>query len=621
MATGLGVLLAIQIILTAGLVSAQSGTREFDVRVDKSVLVKMTDGTRLSTDIYYPVGASEPLPTVLIQLPYDKNGYRGARSPANYFARNGFVVVVQDMRGRFESEGVYVVSKDNRDDGYDTLSWIAEQGWSNGKVGTYGCSYLGETQIQLATARHPNHTAAIPQAAGGGFDGTYRPFLYMDGGAFELASGLSWFSFAGSKSFNIPPPETPDSTYSRIVQNMQTGLPTPPIDLVEAFKELPVIDILSSRGFPKTDYEDFIRHIPGDPYWKTLNYATVTDSFNVPALHVNSWYDLGPRETLMTFNLMQTNATGEVGRENQFVIISPTDHCRSESARNPLILGERDLGDPTFAYFELYRDWFDHFLRGVDNGVTDRPRIQYFLLGANEWRYADAWPLPTSERVSYYLHSGGAANSLAGDGSLTTVPPEAEPPDEFSYDPADPVPSVGGPICCTSPSAAPAGSYDQTEVEKREDVLVYTSEPFTEGVEVTGELEAVLYVASSARDTDFTVKLVDVYPDGRAFNVQESILRARFREGYDKVVHMDEGEVYELHIDLHATANYFGPGHRIRVEVSSSNFPRFDRNLNTGGNNYDESEWVVARNKVYHDRRYPSRIVLPIVTSTAAGQR
>lgn len=589
---------------------------QYEVRLEKSVLIPMRDGVRLSTDLYVPIDAPAQVPTILIQTPYNKNRYMRMRQPgsdAYFFAGQGYRVAVQDVRGAFESEGVYVVSQANRDDGYDTVAWLAAQPWSNGKVGTYGCSYLGEAQLQLAATRPPHHAAAIPQAAGGAYDGTYRPFLYMDGGAFELASGLSWFTFAGHKNYNRPPPGLSDEEYRAQVQDMQTQIPPPRVNLSELFQELPILTTLERHGFAPSDYKDFVRHIPGDPYWKSLNYVHDADSFNVPTLHVNSWYDLGPNETMILFNLMQDHATGPEG-QHQYAIISPTDHCRSEFVRAPLILGERDLGDPTQAYYQIYLDWFDHWLKGVDNGVLDRPRIQYYLMGLNEWRTADAWPIPGTAFTKYYLRSGGDANTRNGDGTLGTEPATGdEPADTYTYDPMNPVPSVGGPICCTSPNAAAAGSYDQSEVELREDVLVYTSEVLAEGLEVTGEMEAVLYVSSDARDTDFTVKLVDVYPDGRAFNVQETILRARYREGYDRVVLMEEGEVYELRLDLHATGNYFGPGHRIRVEVSSSNFPRFDRNLNTGGNNYDESEAVVARNTIHHSARYPSHVVLPIV--------
>lgn len=586
---------------------------QYEVRLEKSVLVHMRDGVRLSTDLYFPIGAPGPLPVIAIRSPYNKNGFQDPPSLAHEFAKHGFAVAIQDMRGRFESEGHYIVGRANRDDGYDFISWLAEQPWSNGKIGTYGCSYLGENQLQLAATRHPNHAAAIPQAAGGGYDGTYRTFAFMDGGAIELASALGWFHSAGSKTFNRPAPESSDSAYREMVQDMQTRPPLPQVDLRESFWQLPIIGIVRRNGITSSDYDDFVSHIPGDRYWKSLNYVDDNDRFDVPALHVNSWYDGAVNETLALFNLMSRNAMSARGRDNQFAIISPTAHCLSESAREHTVVGHRDMGDARFPYYQTYVRWFDYWLKGIDNGVTDIPKLQYYLMGAGEWRSADAWPLPGTEFTEYYMHSGGHANTRNGDGTLSTEPPNNEPADRFTYDPANPVPSVGGPICCIGADDAPAGAMNQSEVELRNDVLVYTSAPLEEGVEVTGPLEAILYVSSDARDTDFTVKLVDVQPDGTAYNVQEGILRARFREGFDRVVLIEGREVERLRIDLHATGIWFGRGHRIRVEVSSSNFPRFDRNMNTGGNNYDESEWVVAHNAVHHTTEHPSHVILPLV--------
>jgi len=339
------------------------------------------------------------------------------------------------------------------------------------------------------------------------------------------------------------------------------------------------------------------------------------DRFDVPALHVNSWYDGAVNETLQLFNLMSRNAVSARGRDNQFAIISPTAHCRSELAGEHTVVGTRDMGDARFPYYQTYIRWFDYWLKGIENGIIESPKLRYYLMGAGEWRSADAWPLPGTEFTKFYLRSDGRANGRNGDGELSREPPTEEPPDRFTYDPADPVPTVGGPICCIGADDAPAGAFDQSEVELRNDVLVYTSAPLERGVEVSGPLEAILYVSSDARDTDFTVKLVDVLPDGTAYNVQDGILRARFREGFERVVLMEEGRIYRLRVDLHATGMWFGPGHRIRVEVSSSNFPRFDRNLNTGGNNYDESEWLVAHNAVHHSAEHPSHVVLPLVTA------
>jgi putative CocE/NonD family hydrolase len=586
---------------------------QYEVRLEKSVLVHMRDGTRLSTDLYFPIGAPEPLPAVVIRTPYDKNGSREAPSSPIALAERGYVAAVQDMRGRFESEGHYIVGRANRDDGYDFLSWIARQPWSNGRIATYGCSYLGESQLQLAATRHPNHTAVIADAAGGGYEGTSRPFVLTNGGAIELAAALDWFSRFGLKTFRRPPPDAADSAYRAMVQHTETRPPGPRLDLDEAFWKLPVIGILQESGLTPTDYEGFVSHIPGDRYFKSLNYVDDTDRFDVPALHVNSWYDSGVRETLTVFNLMRKNAISARARNNQFAIISPTLHCRTGLATEHTVVGDRDMGDARFPIYDIYVQWFDYWLNGIDNGVTDMPRVQYYLMGAGEWRSADAWPVPGTEITAFYLHSGGHANTRRGDGMLDTVPPRDEPPDRFVYDPADPVPSVGGSMWNVRAETVRGGSVDQSDVELRSDVLVYTTPPLDEGVEVTGPLEAILYVGSSARDTDFTVKLVDVLPDGTAYNVQEGILRARFREGFDRVVLMEEGNVYRLRVDLQATGMWFGPGHRIRVEISSSNFPRFDRNLNTGGTNYDESEWVVAHNTVYHTEKHPSHVVLPVV--------
>ena len=582
----------------------------FEVRLKPTVMVAMRDGVRLATDLYFPVGAAEPLGTIQIRTPYGKMSHRNPESAARFFASHGFAVAVQDMRGRFQSEGEYVVSGSDRADGYDLISWLEEQPWSNGRIGTYGCSYLGENQMQLSAERHPAHAAALPQAAGG----SYRYFGVIFGGVTELAASLGWFRGAGTKVFYRVPPGTPRDVVLQ-VEEMFNPAPTPPeLDFAEAWRTLPFIDMLKEAGAPPTDFEDFVSHEPGDPWWLPFGYVQPTDRFDVPALHINSWYDLGVNETLKLFNLLRENADSPRGRDHQYAIISPTDHCTSEIATASTVVGERELGDARLRYWDIYLDWFEHWLKDEDGEVLTMPKLQYYLMGANEWRSAETWPVEGTEFRRLYLHSAGSANTRQGDGRLAWDPPSDEqPPDRFTYDPGNPVPTVGGPVCCTGTANAPAGGFDQGEVEDREDVLVYTSEPLDEGLEVTGPIELVLWVSSSARDTDFTGKLVDVYPDGTAFNVQEGVLRARYREGYGQKLWMEEGGVYELRIDLQATANYFGPGHRIRVEVSSSSFPRWERNLNTGGNNYDETEWVVAENAVHHTGLRASHVLLPVV--------
>ena len=550
-------------------------------------MVPMRDGVRLSTDLYFPADATGPYSTVLMRTPYGKDREPPYGGAITLLVEAGYAVAFQDTRGRSASEGEYTVRFSDREDGFDAVDWLVDQTWSDGQVATYGCSYLGETQITLAAERHPNHVAAIPMAPSAAYDPGGRPWTSFDGGAFELAQTAGWF-MSGSAS-----------------------------DRLELYRSLPVVDIVRKSGVVGSDYEDFASNTPVSDYFRTLDFIRPDDRFDVPALYVDSWYDFGVAETLKLFNQQRERAVSARARDNQYVIIAPSTHCAWTRPRNPRAgsnqtAGARDVGDWRIDFEDLYLRWYRFWLDGQDGRISDMPRVQYYVMGANEWRSADAWPVPGTTYESFYLHSGGAANSLSGDGSLTTAPPGRESSDTFTYDPADPVPTLGGQACCTGMSTG-AGGYDQSEIEARPDVLVYTSAELDEGLEVTGPLEAVLYVSSDVPDTDFTVKLVDVYPDGTAFNVQEGALRMRYREGLSTKVLMEDGEVYEIRLDLHATSNYFGAGHRIRVEVSSSNFPRWSRNLNTGGNNFDETEWAVATNSVHHSTEYPSRVVLPVV--------
>jgi putative CocE/NonD family hydrolase len=580
----------------------------FEVELRESTWIPMRDGVRLSTDLYWPRDAGERLPVILIRTPYDKKTSRRADSAARTFAGQGYVVAVQDVRGKHESEGEYAISKADVADGSDATTWLATQPWSNGKVGTYGCSYLGDTQVMQARARNPHHAAMLPQAAGSSIH--YRYFGTMDGGVVELSGGLGWFRDYGSKVRLRYPEEMPQALRGLF----QVAPVLPPIaDYRPIWSSLPLVDMMRRAGGPPTDWEDFVSHPPGDPWWDQFGYIKPDDRFDVPSLQVNSWYDFGVAETLQQFNQFRANATSPRSRDNQFIIVSPTEHCRSEAASERTRVGQRELGDARLPYWDLYVRWFDHWLKGVDNGVTAMPKARLYVMGRNVWRDEQEWPLARTRFVKYHLHSGGRANSLFGDGTLSPNAPATEPSDSFTYDPAAPVPSVGGPGCCSGTSEAPAGALDQSAVEQRQDVLVYSTPPLEGGLEVTGPLEVVLYVSSSARDTDFTAKLVDVYPDGTAYNLQESILRARYREGYGREVWMNRDGTYRLRIDLKATSNYFGPGHRVRLEISSSSFPRYDRNLNTGGRNYDETRWLPARNTVHHDANRPSHLVLPII--------
>jgi len=555
----------------------------YAVRVEENVRIPMRDGVKLATDLYFPEGATGKLPAILIRTAYSrKNATKMGAPDLRMFAEHGYVVAVQDVRGKFDSEGHFTYWAPEGNDGSDMLDWMAAQSWSTGKIGTYGCSFLGEDQILLAKLRNPHHTAMIPQAAGG----TYRQMDLLEGGAVSLWAA-SWSLRWGSKIESNPTP--------------------PNIDLQKMYLTLPLIDMLKKAGGPPTDFENLASHEPDDPWWGQLGSIDDHDRFNTPALLMTSWNDTVANEAFVLAKLMHKNDESALARDNQFVVAAPTTHCAYETATEHTIVGGRDLGDARFDYPDLYLRWFDHWLKGIDNGIPEMPKVQFYVMGANRWRSANDWPIAGTKFTKYYLHSRGRANTRSGDGALSTAAPSEEPPDRFTYDPKSPVPTTG------SASAGGSMAGDQKEVENRSDVLVYTTPPLQEGVDVTGPLEVVLYVGSSARDTDFTAKLVDVYPDGTAFNLQWGILRARYREGFNKKVWMKPGEVYPLKIDLHSISNYFSAGHRIRLEISSSNFPRVDRNLNTGGNNYDETDSVVAENEVHHAKVRPSYIVLPIV--------
>lgn len=593
---------------------------EYDISLRRSIMVPMRDGVELSTDLYFPEGAGDKLPVVLMRTAYNKNAYWETERGAPYvFAGQGHVVAVQDKRGRYESyKSQYSVYGGDDTDGYDTVDWLARQPWANGKVGTYGCSYLGDVQMMQARHRNPQLAAMVPQDSGGSLgyvDGRYRYGSFVSGGALELAYGFTWLWSSGNKIYYGPPDRIDASEWfaTEAARYFDPAPTLPEMDYEEAWATLPLVDMVRAHDGPLTDWEDLVSSGMTDPYWDQFGYLGDDDRFDVPALFINSWYDAGARDLFHEFDLLSRNAESARARDNQFIITSPTTHCGEEEATEQTIVGARDLGDARKDLWKIYVDWFDHWLKGIDNKVTEMPKVQYYLMGKNEWRSADEWPLPNTRFTTYYLHSDGRANSRYGTGSLSTMAPGDEPPDSYRYDPATPVPSKGGNMCCTWRTRLAAGSFDQSDTEMRQDVLVYSSHVLQEGIEVTGPIEALLYVSSSAKDTDFTAKLVDVYPDGKAYNVQEGIFRARYREGFDKKVWMSLGEVYEIEIDLQATSNYFGPGHRIRLEVSSSNFPRFDRNLNTGGNNYDEAEWEVAANTVHHSGKHASHIVLPVV--------
>jgi len=568
----------------------------FEVRREDSLRIPMRDGVFLSTDVYFPItpaaetATSTKLPAILIRTPYGKRGeflQRPVPIP-QMFAGQGYAVVVQDVRGKFESEGTYQLAAGDVADTDDTVRWIASQAWSNGKVGMYGCSVPGAIQVKAAAkSGNPNLVAILPQATA---TATWRSNVFWKGGALELGAALPWFHRWGR----------------RMNDGESAAAPETEIEWPAVLRSLPLLDMDARAGSPPTDWRDWLVHAPNDPWWQQFDFITPQSELRVPALFVSSWHDHGIGQTLEQFRILRRNATTPEARDKLFILISPTTHCQSETmSTERTLIGERSLGDARFDFFGTYLKWYDRWLRAADNDAEHMPRVRYFVMGLGVWKDAADWPIPATTLTPYYLNSDGRANSRFGTGMLSPDPPTEDGADQYTYDPAFPVPDGA--------RGTVVNAFDQREIEMRHDVLVYSTQPLERGVEVTGHLSAVLYVSSSAPDTDFTAKLVDVYPDGTAYMVQEGILRARYREGLNRRVWMQEGTVYKLTVDMEATSNYFSPGHKIRLEISSSSFPRFDRNLNTGGNNFDETSWQPARNRIHHSPAYPSHLLLPVI--------
>lgn len=590
--------------------------------VDRMVMVPMRDGVRLATEIYRPRDAQGPVPAVFWRTPYNFSPLPppNLERPSALLkfgldaVERGYAFVVQNERGKFFSEGDWEILGRPRTDGYDALTWITDQPWSNGKVATLGCSSTAEWQMGFAAMRHPGHAAAVPMGQGAGI-GRMGPFYeqgnFYRGGALQLPMAVWLF---GEQNTQRPtfPPETSREDLERLATYFDLAAKMPQVDWKRALWHLPIQTIMESVGGPEGIFREFAARTPDDPGWYEGGLYHDDEPFGVPALWVNSWYDLSVSPNLALYGHVRANADEEV-REHQYMVIAPSLHCNMYRLTNPLVVGERNFGDTDFGFDEMLWSFLDRFTKPEANGFEDRyARVRYFLMGEDGWRNADNWPPAGVEPMILYLGSDGNANSAAGDGKLTAeAGGDGDDADRFVYDPGSPVPTHGGAFCCMGEHEP--GSFDQRGIEARADVLVYTTEPFAEPLAVVGSIDVILHVSSDAPDTDFTVKLVDVHPDGRAFNLDDTILRMRYREGFDGDVRMEAGEVYEVRLGPLATANVFGAGHRLRIEISSSNFPRYDRNLNTGGNNYDESEWRVARNAVHHSAEHPSRIVLPVL--------
>lgn len=576
------------------------------VVVEKNVMVAMRDGVRLATDVYRPEGEG-PFPTVVQRLPYNKE----LPTLVNFCfdvlraAQAGYAVVVQDTRGRFASEGEFVPFTDEAADGADTVAWAAGQPWSNGQVGMVGGSYFGATQWLAATEAPDALKAMAPFVT---TDQYYDGWAYQ-GGAFQLGFNLHWtllFLALGDLQRRLGKGEATLEELGGMIAAVDRN--------DELFRRLPLRD-LTELGDTAPYYQEWLDHPSYDDFWRATAPRESYGNVTAPALNMGGWYDLFLNGTIENYVGMKAQGGSEQARRLQRLIIGPWAHGPLAGwfpERSYGVLSGVDAADIT----GLQLRWFNHLLKGEDTGLEDDNPVRIFVMGANEWRDEDDWPLPGTDYVDYFLHSGGSANTAAGDGTLTTQPPGDEPEDVYLYDPRNPVPTVGGATFLPGLLiGANAGPRDQRDVELRSDVLCYTTPPLSEPLEVIGPVELILHVSSSVPDTDFTGKLVDVAPDGRAENLVDGILRVRYRKSLSDPVLMEAGRVYELRINLVATANVFAAGHRIRLEVSSSNFPRFDRNTNTGGTIAEETlqDAQPAINRVHHTTDHASRLVLPVV--------
>lgn len=584
---------------------------ESSLSIEKDVPVPMRDGTVLRADVYRPATPGK-YPVILQRTPYNKNLLAGVILMLDVMrtASEGYAVVIQDTRGRYASDGEFYAFRDDIMDGYDSVEWCAAQAWSNGNVGMYGASYVGATQWLAAISTPPHLKAIFPLITASHY---HEGWTYQ-GGAFSLGFNVSW------TLARLAP-----DTLMRLIQ--KDAAPADQLgQLIGAIDDLRVrFQHLPLKDFPFLNeaapyFYDWLAHSDDDEYWARWNIEARHSAVRVPACNVGGWYDIFLGGTLRNYLGMREYGATPEARQGQKLVIGPWYHTL------PLgnVVGEVDYGFSSHAFVTdldgLHIKWFDHWLKRKQNGLLEEPPVRIFVMGENVWRMENEWPLARTQYTKYYLHSNGNAKSLRGDGRLNPEPPRTEPADVYVSDPRNPVPTRGGGVTGW-PAAMPGGAFDQRAIEERQDVLVYTTPVLEQDVEVTGPISLSLYAATSAVDTDFTAKLVDVQPDGYARNLTDGILRGRYRESRTAAKLLTPGEVYEYSIDLWATSNVFKAGHRIRVEIASSNFPRFDRNPQTGEAAAEARQLEPALQRVFHDESHPSHIVLPIIPHGADANR
>jgi len=554
------------------------------LKVKYNVWVPMRDGVRLSADVYMPDKLGK-YPVLLMRTYYGKcNVTSEMKEFVSYFVEHGYVVVIQDCRGRYDSEGEFYIEISDFNDGYDTVEWCATQKWSNGKVGMFGCSYPGCIQWSAAISGNKHLICIVPR------DATSDD--YFNGGFMHSGVVQGWLGWcirtAGRTSRN------------NLIKE---------INWYKVYKHLPPIKLDEHLGFNFPWWKDYFKNPCYGKYWERMSYENKHHLVSVPSLNIGGWYSITDIDgTIRNFLGVVQKGKKLPSETHHKLLIGPWPHCKAVSS-----LGELDFGkDAKLDLKEVHLKWFDYWLKGKNTNIMEEPPVKYFLMGANKWCTAHEWPPEGVSYVKYYLHSGGKANSLLGDGLLNTGLPENEIADQFTYDPGNPVPFL---IFDYRPEEEVI--LDQKVVERRDDVLVYTAPPLEEDLNVVGPIRARIYASSSAVDTDFVAKLVDVHPNDTAVFLTIGVVRARYRKSFEKPAFIKPGVVYEYDIDMSNTANQFKKGHRIRLEVSSSAFPFFLKNQNTGKNIGTDTDSIVARQRIYHNKNYPSHLQLPILKKPA----
>jgi predicted acyl esterase len=610
--------------------------------IDRKVMVTMRDGKRMAADIYRPKDTSKKYAIIFSRTPYNfnfwdvKNGTYRDMTNELQAVQHGYAMVEMNERGHFFSEGNYDILGAPLTDADDEFTWLGKQPWSNGNVGIIGCSSTAEWQMAAASLGNPALKTLIPESFGAGV-GKVGPYNeqgnWYRGGAVQTLF-IDWVYAEQNQVRPMFPPDTSQADLIAASKLFDLAPQMPPVDWVAVYQTLPEKDWMKVAGGPKGIYADkmdnttggaMIERTPGDPAWRKGGiWQSDTMPINIPGLWMMTWYDVSTGPNLAAYNFVRSTAKGDAANE-QYAIIAPTLHCGYKRATEHTVVGERDMGDARLNYDDITFGWFDTFLKGEKSElIAKMPKVQYYTMGLNKWQHSDTWPPVGAKTVKLTLESGGHANTLAGDGVLAGggewLKFMAEPTlaakgfDEFTYDPMHPTPSYGGNVCCAAHTiVGEGGALDQRKMEDRPDILVYTSEPLAKDTEVSGPMTVTLYVSADVKDTDVTAKLIDVLPDGTAYNLDETIQRLRYREGDDKLVWMEKDKVYKVTLTPMVTSNLFGAGHRIRLEVAGSNFPRFDRNLNTGGNNWDETTGVVSHTEIHHSKEYPSNVELTVV--------